>query len=127
VFGFEKLQVWQMTKEFTNEIYKITSRYPKEEEFNLTQHTRKSAISILSNIAEATSRFSKADFKRFIEVAMGSLYETVAQLYIALDNRYLKQKTFDELYSKSEIIAKMLSKLSKSDKLSTINHTPYTK
>lgn len=122
MFGFEKLEVWQRTRKFTNKIYKITSNYPSQEQFSLIQHTRKSAISILSNIAEATSRFNKADFKRFIEIAIGSLYETVTQLFIALDNGYLKQSVFSELYNEAEIIVKMLSNLSKSKKLSTINH-----
>jgi len=120
MFGFEKLEVWQKTRKFTNKIYKVTSNYPKQKRFGLIQHTRKSAISILSNIAEATSRFGKADFQRFIEMAVGSLYETVTQLFIALDNGYLKQTVFDELYIESEIMAKMLSSLSKSKK--TINH-----
>ena len=122
MFGFEKLEVWQRTRKFTNRIYKATSNYPAQEQFSLIQHTRKSTISILSNIAEATSRFGKADFQRFIEMAVGSLYETVTQLFIALDNDYLKQTVFNELYSESEIIAKMLSSLSKSRK--TINCKP---
>jgi len=116
MFGFEKLEVWQRAKKFANKIYEVTSHYPKEEQFSLIQHTRKSAVSTLSNIAEATSRFSKVDFKRFVEIAMGSLYETVTQLFIALDNGYLKQRIFDQLYGESEVIAKMLSSLSKSQK-----------
>ena len=116
MFGFEKLEVWQRTRKFTNRIYKVTSHYPKEEQFGLIQHTRKSAVSILSNIAEATSRFSKIDFRRFIEIAIGSSYETISQLFIALDNGYLEQAIFNELYDESEVIAKMLSSLSKSQK-----------
>lgn len=94
--------------------YKITSLFPKEEQFGLTQHIRKSAISISSNIAEATSRFGDADFKRFIEIAVGSLYETISQLFIALDNSYLTKGSFEDLYKDAEVIAKMLSKLFKS-------------
>ena len=58
MFGFEKLEGWQRTRKFANRIYEVTSHYPKEEQFGLTQHTKKSAVSTLSNIAEATSRFS---------------------------------------------------------------------
>ncbi len=114
MFSFEKLEVWQKTRKFLNEIYKITSLFPKEEQFALSQHIRKSATSILSNIAEATSRFSKIDFKRFIEIAIGSLYETVAQLFVALDNNFLSKDNFESLYNDAEVIAKMLSGLSKS-------------
>ncbi|MCM8823582.1 MAG: four helix bundle protein [Candidatus Omnitrophica bacterium] len=114
MFSFERLQVWEKIREFVREIYKITVLFPKEEQFGLSQHIRKSAISILSNISEATSRFGDNDFKRFIELAIGSLYETMSQLFVALDNNYLNKKSFDNLYKEAEIIAKMLSKLSKS-------------
>jgi len=114
VFGFEKLEVWQRVRKFVKRIYEVTSANPKEEQFGLTQHTRKSAVSILSNLAEGSSRFSKVDFKRFIQVSIGSLYETVSQLFVALDNCYLTKNIFNELYNESEIIAKMLSNLSSS-------------
>ncbi len=114
MFSFEKLEVWQRTRDFLKRIYKVTVNFPKEEQFGLSQHVRKSAISILSNIAEATSRFGDVDFKRFIEIAIGSLYETISQLFIALDNDYLDREAFEALYKDAEIIVKMLSKLSKS-------------
>ena len=114
MFSFEKLEVWQKTREFLKEIYKITTIFPKEEQFGLSQHIRKSAISVLSNIAEATSRFGDDDFRRFIEIGIGSLYETISQLFIALDNSYLDKSNFERLYKDAEVIAKMLSKLSKS-------------
>lgn len=114
MFSFEKLEVWQKTRRFLKEIYNITTTFPKEEQFGLSQHIRKSAISVLSNIAESTSRFGNIDFKRFIEIAIGSLYETISQLIVALDNDYLDKKNFEKLYNDAEIIAKMLSKLSKS-------------
>lgn len=114
MFNFEKLEVWQRTRKFVNEIYKVTSIFPSIEQFGLTQHIRRSATSILSNIAEGTSRFSGDDFRRFLQLALGSLYETVAQLFMALDNKYLTKNLFDTFYNELEVIAKMISKLSKS-------------
>jgi four helix bundle protein len=114
MYNFEKLQVWQKTRAFVNKIYEVTSKYPSAEKFGLSQHTRDSAISILSNIAEGNSRRSKTESMRFIEIALGSLYETVTQLFVALDNNYLKQDIFSNIYTESETIAKMLSGLSSS-------------
>ena len=111
MYNFEKLKVWQKVRTFVREIYKVTAEYPSEEKFGLAQHTRQSAVSISSNIAEGGSRRSKAESKRFIEIALGSLYETVTQLYVALDNNYIKKDLFDKLYAESETIAKMLSGL----------------
>lgn len=85
MFSFEKLEVWQKTRDFLKGIYKATALFPKKEQFGLSQHIRKSAISLSSNIAEATSRFGNVDFKRFIEIAIGSLYEAVSQLFIAAE------------------------------------------
>ncbi len=65
MFNFEELEVWQRTREFFNKIYKTASAFPTKAYFGLTQHIRRRAASILSNIAEGTSRFSKEDFKRF--------------------------------------------------------------
>lgn len=127
MYSFEKLEVWQKARMFVRKIYKDTDGFPKEEQFGLTQHIRKTSVSILSNIAEGCSRFSKyslsfivyrsiihIDFKRFVQISLGSLYETVSQLFIALDNGYLTKDVFNELSNESEDIAKMLSKLSKS-------------
>ena len=114
MYNFEKLEVWKKARAFIRKIYEVTAKYPREEKFGLTQHTRDSAISISSNIAEGGSRRSKTESKRFIEIALGSLYETVTQLFIALDNNYMKQDMFGKLYAESETIARMLSGLSSS-------------
>jgi len=114
MYKFEKLDVWKKTREFVNRVYKLTDNYPKDEKFGLTQHTRKSAISALSNIAEGAARFSNPESQRFIEMAQGSLCETVAQLYVAVDNSYIKKTDFNKVYDESEIIAKMLSSFWKS-------------
>jgi len=116
MYNFEKLKVWQKAREFVNLVYKTTEKYPTKEKFVLSQHTCKSAISTLSNIAECGSRLSPIEQKRFVEIALGSLYETIAQLYIALDNKYVAKNQFDKLYEQSQEISKMLSGLSRSFK-----------
>ena len=121
MYNFEKLEVWQKAREFIKKIYGVTARYPSEEKFGLAQHTRTSAISILSNIAEGGSRFSNTESKRFMEIAVGSLYETVSQLFVGFDNSYLEKEAFDSLYSESETIAKILSGLSSFLKQKQVN------
>lgn len=116
MYNFEKLQVWQKSREFIKDIYKITEKYPQKERFNLVQHTCKTAISVLSNISEGAGRLSSTESKRFIEMALSSMYETIAQLYVAFDNEYISQKEFDNLYTKSEEISRMLNGLHRSFK-----------
>ena len=110
MFGFEKLKVWQKTREFLKGIYKAAAVFPKQEHFGLSQHIRKSAISIFSNIAEATTRFGDVNFKRFIEIEIGSLSGMMSRLFIAPDNDCLSKRRFGELYKNAEVIAKMFSK-----------------
>jgi len=114
MFNFEKLEVWQKARNFVEEIYRFTSDFPEKERFGLTQHIRKTAVSISSNIAEGTSRLSPLDFQRFIQIAMGSIREMVAQLYVALDIHYIQKEAFEGLYKDCEELSKMLSGLSKS-------------
>ena len=82
MFKFEELRVYQEALEFTDEIYTITSKFPREEMFGLTNQLRRSAVSIALNIAEGTSR-TKKDFCHFLDIARGSCYESVANLTIS--------------------------------------------
>jgi len=68
-FSFERLDVWQKTKEFTVELYKITSHFPKPEKFGLVSQLRRASVSVSSNIAEGPSRVSGADQGRFYNMA----------------------------------------------------------
>jgi four helix bundle protein len=72
---------------------------------------RRAAVSIVSNIAEGSSRSSDKDFSRFVEVAYGSLMEVVSQAYVATRQTVLSKPQFDKIYSDAESIARQLSGL----------------
>ncbi len=109
MFKFEKLEVWQKAVEYADLVYDATRAFPSEERFGLTIQLRRSAVSIASNIAEGTSRSSDADLARFIEIAYGSFLESVAELEIAKQQRFLKTQIFGTAYCKAEDLARMLS------------------
>ncbi len=109
MFKFEKLDIWQKAVEYAELIYKVTQTFPVEEKFGLMSQLRRSAVSISSNIAEGSSRSSDADLARFIEIAYGSLLETVSELEIAKRQGLLNGKMFEIAYKKAEDLAKMLS------------------
>ena len=111
MFGFEKLDVWQKAVDYADTIYLVTRTFPDEERFGLTSQLRKASVSISSNIAEGSSRSSPADFRRFIEIAYGSLMETVSELKVAQRQGLVTMQTYDELYSQAENLARMLSGL----------------
>ena len=111
MFGFEKLEVWQKAIELTDAVYNFTRPFPNEERFGLTSQMRRCSVSVASNIAEGSGRGSTPDFARFVEIAYGSLMELITQLKIANRQGFLPNAAYDEAYSKSETIGRMLSGL----------------
>jgi four helix bundle protein len=81
--NFKELKVWQKGFEIAVKSFKLTETFPKEEKFGLSIQITRSAVSIPSNIAEGSSRSSEKDYKRFLEIALGSGFELETQLLIA--------------------------------------------
>jgi four helix bundle protein len=81
MFNFEKLDVWQKAIELADLIYADTRSFPNEELFGLTTQPRRAAVSVSSNIAEGSSRSSKVEFARFVEIAGGSVFEVVSECF----------------------------------------------
>jgi four helix bundle protein len=114
MFNFEKLDVWQEAIQFADLVYEVTGDFPSEERFGLTNQMRRAAVSVSSNIAEGSSRVSRIDFARFVEIATGSLSEVVSQTTIALRRKMIAQKNYNEIYAAAEKQSKMLSGLRRS-------------
>jgi four helix bundle protein len=114
MFGFERLEVWQRAIEFADLVYSETRNFPADERFGLTHQMRRAAVSISSNIAEGSSRNSKKDFARFVEIAAGSLFEVVSQSHIGRNQGFLSPGQFECLYQAAEEQSRMLSGLRRS-------------
>lgn len=95
--------IWNDGIEISIKIYELTKNFPEEEKFGLTSQIRRTSISISSNFAEGCSRTSEKDFKRFIEIALGSIFELKTQLTIANKLKFIQSK---ELEDKLELIHK---------------------
>ncbi len=111
MFNFEKLDVWQKAIALADVIYSDTRSFPADERFGLTNQMRRSVISVPSNIAEGSSRSSKNDFARFVEIATGSVFELVSQAFIAQRQAFLAEESFRAIYVDAEEIGRMLSGL----------------
>jgi four helix bundle protein len=111
MFNFEKLDVWQKSVALADTIYQTTKTFPPDERFGLTNQMRRAAVSISSNIAEGCSRSSKADFRRFIEIASGSAFELVSQTRIAEKQGWVSADSHREIYDSTLEIVRMLSGL----------------
>ena len=111
MFRFERLEVWQKAVGFADRVYAVTRDSPDAERLGLTSQMRRAAVSISSNVAEGSGRMSDKDFAHFVEVAYGSLMEVVSQSQIALNQEFLKQPARNEIYTRAEELARMLSGL----------------
>jgi four helix bundle protein len=98
--NYRDLIVWQKSMNLVTEIYAITKAFPKEELFGLTSQIRRAAISIPSNIAEGYGRNSTGDYKRFLQITVGSLYEMQTQLEIGYNLAFISKEVFDEKFQK---------------------------
>lgn len=74
--GYKKLVVWQKAHVFAMVVYSKTKGFPKEEMFGITSQLRRAALSVPTNIVEGYGRQGRKEFKRFLNIALGSLAET---------------------------------------------------
>ena len=113
-FFYRKLLAYQQALLQVKEVYTLTKKFPAHEQYGLSDQIRRAVISIPSNIAEGMGRSSIKERIHFLEIANGSLTETMCQLEIAQLLEYISN---DELNSNEERlteISRLLNGLKKS-------------
>ena len=113
-FLFENMIAWRESRKLVKSIYEITSQYPKEELYSLTNQIRRAAVSIASNLAEGSGRSSPKDKSYFYQIAYSSLMEILNQIYTSFDLQYIDEKTFSDLRDKICAISYLINALRKS-------------
>lgn len=111
--SYRDLIVWQKSMELVKNIYFLTKKLPKEEDYVLTSQIRRSAISIPSNIAEGYGRGHRLEYIRFLEIARGSLLELQTQPEICILVNYIELNNLTPPIELSKEIEKMLNSLIK--------------
>jgi four helix bundle protein len=92
---------------WTVDVYKATASFPADERFGLTSQSRRSAVSIPSNIAEGAGRNSNKEFCNFLGIANGSSYELQTQLVISNRLDLLKDELLNDLLQQIDELQKM--------------------
>ena len=105
--SYRDLIVWQKSISLVTTVYSHTTNFPVSELYGLTNQLRRCAVSIPSNIAEGYGRNSTGDYKRFLQMAVGSLYELQTQLEIAFQLKYLNEVNFKSIIALCTEIDKM--------------------
>jgi len=89
----ERFQAWKLSYQLTLEVYRVTATFPKHELYGLTSQSRRAAFSVVANIAEGSAKRGSREFRRYLDIALGSLSELSVALRLAKD---LKHVTEDE-------------------------------
>lgn len=111
--NFKKLIVWQRSMEMTSIVHVIIKELPKTERYTYRDQIIRSSISVPSNIAEACSRESRKDFKRFLRISLGSSFELETQLLLLKENQIMNGQKLDSALEHNTEIQKMLHTLLK--------------
>ena len=106
--NFENLDVWKRSCRLSVELWQLLKN---SNEYWLKEQMLRSALSIPSNIAEGCERNSKAEFRRFINIAKGSAAELRTQVYIAIEIGVLKKESIEKFIEELKAITKMLQAL----------------
>lgn len=106
---FEDLEIWKKSRILSDKVYPLTFIEPISNDFRMKDQLRGSVGSIMDNIAEGFERGSKLEFINSLTISKGETGELKSQLYRCLDNRYISQKIFDELYNLANELTKMLT------------------
>ncbi|MHB1179486.1 MAG: four helix bundle protein [Daejeonella sp.] len=117
IHNFKNLTVWQKSIELTTEIYSVTKSFPSDEKYGLTSQIRRAAVSVPSNIAEGAGRKSNKEFKYFLSLSTGSIFELETQIIVAHRLNLIDEKIINEVSYKIFEIQRMLYSLEKSIKI----------
>ena len=110
-FSFFDLRVYQESKQLVKDVYSLLEKFPKFEVYALGDQLRRAVVSVPSNIAEGSGRSSLKEKTHFLEIAYGSLTETLCQLDIAHGLSYISDAEFSIEKERINIIGKQLSGL----------------
>jgi four helix bundle protein len=108
---FEDTQAWKKARELSVHVYRLSGENDFSRDFELRRQIRRSATSIMSNIAEGQGRRTDRDFAHFLNIALGSVAEIKSHMYLAVDLGYISEAAFRDTYGKLDEIGKMVFSL----------------
>ena len=106
---FEDLMSWQKARELNRLVYGVSRQNAFAKDFGLRDQIRSASISIMSNIAEGFERGGDKEFSQFLSIAKGSCGEVRAQLYAALDEKYLTTEQFKYICDRCVEVSRLIS------------------
>lgn len=107
---FEDVKAWKTARELSRFIYSVTNQKPFSHDYSLVDQIRRSAVSVMSNIAEGFESQTDKTFIRYLGIAKSSSGEIRSQIYTALDQKYITEKEFDSIHDLCIRVSAQLSR-----------------
>src|SRR5216684_4658162 len=109
---YKDLNVFRESYGLALEISRVTRKFPGPEQFELARQLRRAARSVPANIVEGWAKRSSApEFKRYLQVAIGSCDECKLWLELSKDEGYLTPQQCEELLNEFNRLGAMLKSL----------------
>jgi four helix bundle protein len=126
---FRRLRVWEKAHAFALDVHQECGRFPRREGSVLTGQLRRASLSVAANIAEGAGKGSDREFRRFLQIAMGSALEADYHLLVARDTGFIGGTTYDDLSGRAAEIRRMLGglirRLDAPPNADASSHTPF--
>jgi len=106
--SYKRLEIYKLGYNLTLKLYEITDDFPEHERNNIVDQIRRAAISVPLNIAEGTSRGTKAAFLQFFQYSYGSMKELQVLVDLSKDLNYINQEIYDEVYEEIDKLSRKL-------------------
>ena len=97
MMAYEKFQAWQTAHQLALMVYEITDGWPAQERYQLTSQVRRAALSVPTNISEGAAKRGRIEFRRYLDIARGSLSELTYLLHFSKDRGLLDEDTMARL------------------------------
>ena len=107
-FRFQKFPIYQELLKFVDDIYNLSSKLPRQEQFEIASQLRRAGTSSALNLAEGSMKKSDSEFNRFVIISIGSISEIAAILDILHNRRYISPSTYKSYMLKCEALVKQL-------------------
>jgi four helix bundle protein len=109
--SFEELECWQDARELTRRVYDLLKTEAFRRDYDLLSQIRRSAVSVMANIAEGFHRHSRKDFLKFLDYSRASLAETISHFYVAFDQGYITADNLSDVKELSQKVGRKINGL----------------
>ena len=110
----EGLKAWQSAQALTLAVYRATRNWPTAERYGLVSQVRRAAVSVSANIAEGSARLGPREFRRFLDISLGSLAEIHVYLVLAKELGLISKAEWGELEALRDHTGRLIWGLSRS-------------